>query len=85
MTRIFVALCALTLAGCGIAAKIDARAEYQKSLDEYRACLQANGNNVQACEGKRVLMETNERAYNNMSAAITQGGNTTSNVIVQSR
>lgn len=38
MTRIFVVVWALALTGCG-AAKIDeradARAEYQKSLDEY--------------------------------------------------
>jgi len=38
MTRLVVALCALTLAGCGSTAKtsappIDPRAEYQNSLD----------------------------------------------------
>jgi hypothetical protein len=79
MTRMYVVLCALMLAGCG-AAKIDspanARAEYQKSIDdEYRACINDNLKNVEKCEGKRVQIEANERAYNNMTAGITQGGN----------
>ncbi len=58
-----VVLCALALVGCGIVETIDARAEYQKSLDGYRACLEANGDNIQACEVKRVWMEVNERDY----------------------
>jgi hypothetical protein len=70
MTRILIALCALALAGCGSAAKnsaakIDPRAEYQNSLDEYQACINSNLNNAEACEEKRVQMETNERAYRN--------------------
>jgi hypothetical protein len=68
MTRILIALCALTLAGCGGTAKTDApkidpRAEYQSSLDAYQACVNSNLKNVDACEDKRVQMETNERAY----------------------
>lgn len=63
-----MALCALTLAGCGgatkvSAPKIDPRAEYQTSLDAYQACVNSNLSNVHACEEKRVQMETNERAY----------------------
>jgi hypothetical protein len=68
MTRILVALCAVALAGCGGTTKtsapvIDPRAEYQNSLDAYQACVNSNLNNVDACEDKRVQMETNERAY----------------------
>lgn len=68
MTRIFLALCALTLAGCGGTTKtgappIDPRADYQSSIDAYQACVNSNLNNVQACEDKRVQMETIERAY----------------------
>jgi hypothetical protein len=68
MTRILLSLCALTLAGCGgatkvSAPKIDPRAEYQNSLDAYQACINSNLNNAEACEEKRVQMETNERAY----------------------
>ena len=70
MIRIFVALCALTLAGCGSTTKtttpkIDPRAEYQNSLDAYQACVNSNLSNVEACEEKRVQMEMNERAYHN--------------------
>ena len=68
MTRIFVAFCALALAGCGGTAKVstpnvDPRAEYQNALDAYQTCINSNLNNVEACEEKRVQMETNERAY----------------------
>ena len=70
MTRLVVALCALTLAGCGSTAKtsappIDPRAEYQNSLDAYQACVNSNLNNVEVCEEKRVQMETTERTYRN--------------------
>ncbi len=66
MTRIILALCALTLAGCGSTTKtpqVDPRAEYQSSIDAYQACVNSNLNNVNACEDKRVQMENNERAY----------------------
>jgi hypothetical protein len=68
MTRILLALCAVALAGCGGATKtstptIDPRAEYRDALDAYQACVNSNLNNVEACEDKRVQMETSERAY----------------------
>ncbi len=68
MTRISLALCALILAGCGSTTKTgappaDPRAEYQNSIDAYQACVNSNLNNVNACEDKRVQMETIERAY----------------------
>jgi hypothetical protein len=72
------------LAGCGIVAKIDARTQYQKTVADYRACLDANPNDPRACDGKRLSMEAEERAYNNLSAG-TQGGNTTTNLNIQSR
>ena len=66
--RCSVALGLLILAGCGSASKttapkVDPRAEYQSSIDAYQACVNSNLNNVNACEDKRVQMETNERAY----------------------
>lgn len=76
---------ALLLAGCGIAAKIDAREHYQQSLTAYRACIGSNGSNPKACEGQRIAMEVDERAFNNMSAAVQEGGNRTGNLIVQGR
>jgi len=86
MARMFVVFCALTLAGCG-GAKVDPRAyahaEYQSADDEYRACINDNLKNVKKCEGKRVQMEANERAYNNMTAGITQGGNITPRITAE--
>jgi hypothetical protein len=70
MTRIIVALCTLSLASCGGTAKTDApkldpRAEYQNALDAYQACINSNLKNAEACEDKRVQMETIERSYRN--------------------
>jgi hypothetical protein len=84
MRRAGVVLCALLLGGCGIAAKIDARTEYQKSVADYRACLDAHPWELKACDGKRLAMEVGERAYNDLAAG-AQGGNTTTNVNLQSR
>ena len=77
-------LCTLALGGCGIAAKVDARTQYQKSVAEYSDCVNANPNDPKACDGKRLAMEADERAYNNLSAGVNQG-NTTANINVQSR
>jgi len=46
----------------------DANRAYQKSAADDRACLAANSTNVQACESKRLLMETDERVLQNTSA-----------------
>src|SRR5262249_16875887 len=73
------------VAGGGIAAKGDARQNYQRSLADYRECLVANTANVSACEGKRLIMEADERAFNNMAAGIQEGGNRAANIIVQGR
>ena len=79
MKRILVALCTLALAGSGIVAKIDARTEYQKTVADYRACLDAHPWELKACDGKRLAMEAEERAYNNLSAGVP------TNVNLQSR
>ena len=76
MKRILVALCTLALAGCGIVPKID---EYQKTVADYRACLDAHPWELKACDGKRLAMEAEERAYNNLSAGVP------TNVNLQSR
>ena len=93
MTRTFVVLSALAVAGCvttdttgttGTTAKVDALpSELQKSIAEYRACVDANGR-VKACEAPRLAMEAEERAYFNRSSG-TQGGTSASNVNIQSR
>ena len=73
MTRTLVVLCALMLAGCGIVAKIDARTQYQHAVADYRACLDANSNDPRVCDGKRLSMEAEERAYNNLAAGQRHG------------
>jgi outer membrane murein-binding lipoprotein Lpp len=72
MTRTFVVLSALAAAGCGTTgttgttAKVDALpSELQKSIAEYRACVDANGRRAKACEAQRLAMEAEERAYFN--------------------
>jgi outer membrane murein-binding lipoprotein Lpp len=62
MTRTFVVLSALAVAGCvttgttgttGTTAKVDAMpSELQKSIAEYRACVDAKGR-IKACEAQR--------------------------------
>ena len=79
MRRAGVVLGALMLGGCSIAATIDARTEYQKSVADYRACLDAHPWELKACDGKRLTMEAEERAYNNPSVGAP------TNVSLQSR
>jgi hypothetical protein len=67
MKRVGIMLSALMLGDCSIAAKIDARTEYQKSVADYRTCLDAHPWELKACESKRLAMEAEERAYNNLS------------------
>jgi outer membrane murein-binding lipoprotein Lpp len=88
--RTFVVLSALAVAGCattgttGTTAKVDTMpSELQKSIAEYRACVDAKGM-VKACETQRLAMEAEERAYFNRSSG-TQGGTSASNVNIQSR
>jgi hypothetical protein len=57
--------CGLRGAAKTDAPKLDPRAEYQNALDAYQACINSNLKNTEACEDKRVQMETIERAYRN--------------------
>jgi hypothetical protein len=78
-------LLALPLAGCGLAAKVESRQDYQASEAQYKACLTANPATPQNCEGLRLAMEADERKYNNLSAGINPGSQTTRNVTVLNR
>ncbi len=70
----------LSLGGCGPAR--EARLEYQSSVEKFKACFSERG--PAACETERVLMEADERKYNNIGAAVA--GNTGSaNVNIQRR
>jgi len=59
------------LTGCGVAAKVEARHEYQQSLADYKQCLRTRP--VPECEGLRRAVNADERAYNSMSAGIANG------------
>jgi hypothetical protein len=79
-----VALCA-ALGGCGIAARVDARNDYQTSAANYKACLSANPSAPQSCESYRLIMETDERKYNDLSAGLNPGSQRTGTLTVLNR
>jgi hypothetical protein len=82
---LIVGLFALPLVGCGIAAKVESRNEYQDSAANYKNCLNANPATPKNCEGLRLAMETDERKYNNLSAGINPGSQTSANITVLNR
>jgi hypothetical protein len=71
----------VTLAGCGIAAKIDTRNDYRASVTAYMECLATHA--PKDCEGLRLAMEAEERQYKPL--ADTAGGNSTTNMNTQNR
>ena len=73
---------AVGLPGCGVQRMVsanDARQRYEQSSSAYRACLTENPVNVHACDGKRLIMDTDEREYNTLRAS------TADNIEVRSR
>lgn len=78
-------LLVLPMFGCGLAARTDARNEYQASSANYKACLGANPANPSACEGLRLAMETDERKYNNLTAGTNPGSTRTGTLTVINR
>lgn len=75
----------LMLSGCGVAARVDARTDYQASAANYKACLSANPAAPQNCEGLRLAMETDERKFNNLSAGTSLGNQRSDTVTVLNR
>lgn len=72
MRTVMLLLPALLLTGCAVAAKIDARQEYQASAANYKACLASSP--PASCESLRLAMEVDERKYNNLSAGANPDG-----------
>jgi hypothetical protein len=85
MHILWVLLLPLLLAGCGLAARVDARNDYQTSAANYKTCLTANPASPQNCEGLRLAMETDERKYNNFSAGLNPGSQQSGTVTVLNR
>jgi hypothetical protein len=76
---ILVAL-SVTLCGCGIAAKVQARQAYQLATANYDNCLEANQHDISACDADKQIMLSNQQEYNSFSAGIENGGVRTLNV-----
>lgn len=76
-------LLGLAVAGCAVAAKIDARQEYQASAANYKSCLASNPS--QNCESLRLAMEVDERKYNNLSAGANPDGSRSGTLTVINR
>jgi hypothetical protein len=66
--RYLAILGCFALGGCGLAARHEARTEYQASAAKYKACLGGNPSTPQKCEGLRLAMEADERKYTNIGA-----------------
>ena len=60
----------LLLSGCAVADRVQSRSDYAESTARYKACLNANPATPQACESLRMAMETDERRFNNLGAAM---------------
>jgi len=84
MKAIAACVICVTLGGCAVAAKMEARQDYQASANQYKACLAANPAAPQNCEGLRLAMETDERKFNNMGAAI-DGSQSSRNLTILAR
>jgi hypothetical protein len=80
VTALGVLIAPIALAGCGIAAKVDARNNMQSSLTVYRSCLQQHAQAPEYCEGPRLAYEADMQAYRATSAGIMPGRNDTMNV-----
>jgi len=85
MRVVAIVACCFSIAGCGITAKVESRNEYQESAARYKACLTDNPSTPKNCEGLRLAMETDERKYNNLSAGINPGSQSTANVTILNR
>jgi hypothetical protein len=65
---------AAALTGCGVVARMEDRQEYVKARQQYEESTgglphlsSANQANPRACEAQRLAMESDERAFNNIS------------------
>ena len=72
---VLTAACVLNVAGCGTATSVDATnldaQNYQSSAADYRNCLAAYPKDPKVCEGRRLIMETNQCALNMMTTPVS--------------
>ena len=76
---VLTAACVLNVVGCGTATSVDATnldaQNYQSSAADYRKCLAAYPNDPKVCEGRRLIMETNQRALNMVTTPVSDEAN----------
>ena len=85
MRTIAIIALPLALAECGVAARVESRGEYQQSAANYKSCLATNPAAPQNCESLRLIMETDERKYNNLSAGLNPGSQGANTVTILNR
>ena len=76
---VLTAACVLNVGGCGTATSVDATnldaQNYQSSAADYRKCLAAYPNDPKVCEGRRLIMKTNQRTLNMMTTPVSEKAN----------
>jgi|GEM_PF-2431896 hypothetical protein len=77
MRPLLVLVLVVSLAGCGIAAKVSARNDMEQSKAAYKNCLAGNLQTPSNCEGYRLSYEADMKAYRAMSAGTQPGYNNT--------
>src|SRR5882724_8026928 len=70
LSMIWVVPVIASLAGCGIAAKVNARHDMEASKVAYKACLAQRGQDVAVCDARRRAYETDLSAFQATSAAL---------------
>lgn len=61
--KIVVLIALVALTGCGVAERQTTRANYARSLDVYRSCVQANG--AEGCQRQKAILDADAEAYTN--------------------
>jgi hypothetical protein len=63
------------LAGCGVAAKVNARHDMESSKVAYKGCLAEHGQDAAACDGLRQAYEADLSAYRAIPKIVIGAGN----------
>ncbi len=63
---VILGMVALSLAGCGIIARQQARSDMEESKAAYNACLQQHPDDASACEALNKIYEADLKAYSSL-------------------
>ena len=73
--HLFIAIVALSIAGCAVAAKVRARDDMEASKAAYTECLKRESD-LSKCEGLKRAFEADLKAYRATSEALKNRGGT---------